>query len=194
MPCTPKKTFDLILLLGCHFLAQVKVNCRKLWGQIALYTALCQPISTCEYYEEAHGHQIYRRVELFVNQADLPNGWNGIERLVKVRRWGTRNRVPFEERAFYVLSKPINSAALAARAIQEHWGIENKLHWVKDVNMGEDDMTLRDANSVAVLVYLNNAALNLLRMTGQKPTKDTFAKITNKVNELHKLFQNNKKN
>lgn len=172
-------------------MVQVKRNCRKLWETIALYTALAQPISTCEYYDDKHGHQIFRRVELYVNEAELPKGWEGIQRLVKVRRWGMRNHSPFEETSYYVLSKPINSALRVARAIQGHWGIENNLHWAKDVNMKEDDMTLRDKNTVAVLVCLNNAAINLLRQAGYKPIKNTFAKITNKVNELHKLFQIN---
>lgn len=82
-----KKTFDLMLSLKCHFLAQVKRNCLRLWETIALYTALAQPIYTCEYYEEGHG----RQVELYENHAQLPKGWNGIQRLVKVRRWGTSN-------------------------------------------------------------------------------------------------------
>lgn len=155
--------------------------------------ALCRPISTCEYYDGRHGHQIHRKVELYVNEAELPKGWNGIQRLVKVSRWGLRNHVRFEERTYYVLSKPIDSALLVAKAIQGHWGIENNLHWVKDVNLGEDDMTVRDKNTVAVLVYLNNAALNLLRKAGYKPVKDTFAKFTNKVNELYKLFKINLK-
>lgn len=189
MLCIPKKTFDLILSLGCHFLAQVKGNCRKLWAIIALHTALCQPISTCEYYECEHGREIFRRVELYDNQAQLPEGWNGIKRLIKVRRWGTRKGKPFEESAFYVLSKPIDSALIAARAIQGHWSIENKLHWIKDVNLKEDDMTINDRNAVALVVYLNNIALNTLRQAGYKPVKNTFAKFANKVNELIKLFQ-----
>ena len=179
----------MILSIGCHFLAQIKRNCRKIWEIVALHTALCHPISTCEYYEDKHGHQIYRRVELYVNEAELPKGWNGIQRLVKVRRWGTRNHRPFEEVSFYLLSKPLNSALLVANAIQGHWGIENNLHWTKDVIMGEDKMTIRNKNEVAVLVYLNNAALNILRLAGFKPIKDTFAKFANKVNELYKLFQ-----
>lgn len=156
-----------------------------------MHTALCQPISTCEYYEDGHGHQIHRRVELYVNEAELPKGWNGIQRLVKVRRWGKRNHIPFEELSFYVLSKPINAASTVAKAIQGHWGIENSLHWTKDVIMGEDNMTPKDKNTVAVLVYLNSAALNILRRSGHKPIKDTFAKFANKVNELYKLFQIN---
>jgi predicted transposase YbfD/YdcC len=184
-----KKTFDLILEVGCHFLAQVKRNCRKLWEVIALYTALCQPISTCEYYEEQHNRKVYRRVELYDNQATLPNGWNGIKRLVKVRRWGTRDNKTFEEVSYYALSKPINSALIVARAIQGHWTIENNLHWTKDVIIGEDDMTLHSKNSVALLVYLNNTAINTLKAQGFKPVKDTFAKFANKVNELIKLFK-----
>lgn len=179
--------------LGCHFLAQVKRNCRKLWEIIALHTALAQPISVCEYYENKHGNQIHRRVELYLNEASLPNGWNGIQRLVKVRRWGRRNNRPFEERSFYVLSKPLNSAFVVAKAIQGHWTIENNLHWTKDVILGEDDMTIREKNTVSILVCLNNATINILRNAGYKPVKDTFAKFANKVNELHKLFKSEPK-
>ncbi|NJK84371.1 MAG: ISAs1 family transposase [Saprospiraceae bacterium] len=169
-------------------MCQIKRNCRKLWEICALYTALARPISTFEYYEDAHGHQIYRRVELYENKAELPKGWNGIERIVKVRRWGYRNKKEFEEVSFYALSKPIYHASIVAKAIQEHWGIENKLHWSKDVHLGEDKMTLKDKQQVKLLVYLNNIAINILKANGMKSNKDTYAKITNKVYELIKLF------
>lgn len=178
----------MILFLNCHFLAQIKRNCCKLWETCAFFTALATPISTCEYYEQSHGRQVYRRVELYQNNATLPKGWNGIQRLVKVRRWGYRNQKQFEETAYYALSKPLNSAVIVANAIQGHWGIENKLHWVKDVNLGEDKMTLKDKNAVEILVYLNNVSINILKANGLKPIKDTYAKIANKVNELVKLF------
>jgi len=184
----PKKTLDLILLIGCHFLVQVKRNCSKLWSEIALYTALALPISTCEYYDNKHGYQVTRRVELYANKIDLPNGWNGIQRFAKVRRWGIRKGKEFEEVSFYAISKPMNSAAIVAQAIQGHWSIENNLHWMKDVNLGEDDMSLRQPKSAAILAYFNNIAINVLHNAGLKPTKDTFAKISNKVNELFKLF------
>lgn len=179
----------MILSLKCHFLVQVKRNCRKLWETIALYTALAQPISTCEYYEGGHGRQVCRRVELYENQAQLPKGWNGIQRLVKVRRWGTRNQKGFHEVTFYALSKPLNPAALVAQAVQQHWGIENNLHWVKDVNLNEDYMALLDKNMVSLLVYMNNIALSVLKMAGYKPIRDTFAKFANKVKELINLFE-----
>lgn len=191
MLCIPKKTLDLILRLDCHFLGQVKANCPALYAQVALFTALTQPITSCEYYEDKHGYQVNRQVELYVNKADLPKGWNGIQRLVKVRRYGIRDQKEFHEVSFYILSKPLNSAAMVAKAIQGHWSIENKLHWIKDVNLGEDDMTLSQPKAAIILAYLNNTAINVLRKAGRKPTKDTFAQISNKVKELVKLFKNN---
>ena len=164
------------------------MNCRTLWGKIALYTALTNPISTVEYYEEAHGHKIYRRVELYDNKADLPEGWNGITRIAKVRRWGERNNKPFEEVSFYILSKPETHALKVAIAIQEHWGIENLLHWPKDAIMKEDDMTLRTKNAVSIIAYMNNIVLNLIRNAGQKVNKDTFALYTNRVDRMADLF------
>jgi hypothetical protein len=133
---------------------------------------------------------VYRRVELYVNRTTLPKGWNGIQRFVKLRRWGKRNNKEFHEVSFYALSNPINSALVAASAIQGHWGIENNLHWTKDVLLQEDYMTPHDKNMVSILVQLNNLALNTVRINGLRPVKDTFAKFANKVNELYKLFVN----
>ena len=50
-------------------------------------------------------------------------------------------------------------------------------------------MTPTNKNTVALLVYLNNIAINTLKAAGFKPVKDTFAKFANKVNELRKLFK-----
>jgi predicted transposase YbfD/YdcC len=174
--------------MSLSFLAQVKRNARRLWENIALYTALCKPISTCEYYDDSHGREVHRRVELFENKIGMPTGWNHIERIVKVRRWGNRDQKQFHEVSFYILSKPINSAFEVAMAIQNHWSIENKPHWIKDVNLGEDQMSINNHNSVAIIAYLNNMALNTIRKAGLEPTKDTFARITNKVNQLAKML------
>lgn len=75
MPYTAKKTLDLLVAVGCHFLAQVKRNQRKLYECIKLYTALVKPFATCEYKDLGHGREVHRRVELFDNQATLPKGW-----------------------------------------------------------------------------------------------------------------------
>ncbi len=184
----PKKTLNLILEQGCHFLIQVKGNCNKLYAKIQVFTALACPFSVCETIEKGHGRKEHRQVELFFNHLDLPKGWNGIERVIRVKRWGTRKGQPFQQTSYYVLSKPINSANVVAKGIRGHWGIENSLHWTKDVLMGEDNMTIINNNAATVVAFLNTTAINLLRLAGHKPVKDSFAKFANKVNELYYLF------
>jgi predicted transposase YbfD/YdcC len=169
-------------------LSQVKTNCPKLWKEVALHTSVGMPMSAHEYKDDGHGRQVHRRVELYGPLINAPRGWNGIERVVKVRRWGTRQGKPFDQTAYYVLSKPIDCAQRVASAIQSHWSIENNLHWAKDVNLREDSTTLRKHGQVSILVQLNNIAVNTLSLNGHKVVKNTFARFANKVKELSCLF------
>jgi hypothetical protein len=47
-----------------------------------------------------------------------------------------------------------------------HWGIENRLHWVRDVTMGEDASRIRTAAAPEGMAGLRNAAISLLRLSG----------------------------
>ncbi len=47
-----------------------------------------------------------------------------------------------------------------------HWGIENYLHRVRDVEMGEDAHYLRTAGLAQILAALSNALINLLHNNG----------------------------
>jgi len=59
--------------------------------------------------------------------------------------------------------------ALPERLLQlkrGHWIIENGLHYVKDVTMGEDKSTIHCDNGPKVMAALRNTALSLLRHAG----------------------------
>lgn len=47
-----------------------------------------------------------------------------------------------------------------------HWGIENRVHWVRDVTLGEDASRIRTQAAPEVLAGLRNAAISLLRLCG----------------------------
>ena len=47
-----------------------------------------------------------------------------------------------------------------------HWGIENRLHWVRDMSFGEDACRVRSGEAPEILAALRNAALRLLRSRG----------------------------
>jgi hypothetical protein len=46
--------------------------------------------------------------------------------------------------------------------VREHWRIENCLHYVRDVTLGEDACRVRKGNAPQVLAALRNAAVHLL--------------------------------
>ena len=43
-----------------------------------------------------------------------------------------------------------------------HWGIENRLHWVRDETLGEDRCRVRTGSSPQVLAAVRNVAVHLL--------------------------------
>lgn len=47
-----------------------------------------------------------------------------------------------------------------------HWGIENGLHHVRDVSLGEDACRVRSQNAPEVLAAVRNLALGLFRSLG----------------------------
>lgn len=45
---------------------------------------------------------------------------------------------------------------------REHWGIENRLHWVRDETLGEDACRVRSGSAPQVLAALRNSVVALL--------------------------------
>ena len=65
-----------------------------------------------------------------------------------------------------VCSLPMEQAQpeQVAAWIQGHWGIENQLHWVRDVVFDEDRHQLRTANGPQVMAALRNLTISLIRL------------------------------
>ena len=65
-----------------------------------------------------------------------------------------------------------------AEIIRQHWSIENKLHWIRDVTFAEDHSQIRTGNGPAVMATLRNFALSRHRLndhTNIPPPADTPA-------------------
>lgn len=50
--------------------------------------------------------------------------------------------------------------------IRDHWAIENRLHWRRDVSLGEDACQTRTWPVPAVLAQLNSTVLSLMDRAG----------------------------
>ena len=74
------------------------------------------------------------------------------------------------ERVYAITSLPPERAD-AARLLgiwQGHWGIENRLHWVRDVVFGEDQSQVRTESAPQLMAALRNLVTGMLRLCGVK--------------------------
>ena len=60
------------------------------------------------------------------------------------------------------------SPQLLLEANRDHWTIENRVHWVRDVQLGEDACAVHKDRAPQVLVALRNVVLALLRLAGHE--------------------------
>jgi predicted transposase YbfD/YdcC len=67
----------------------------------------------------------------------------------------------------FLLSKPVSATRLL-KIVRQHWHIENRLHWVLDVTLGEDRARNRKDHGPENIAILRKIALNLLQSHPQK--------------------------
>lgn len=122
------------------------------------------PLAYTETVEKDHGRLETRRywqsgeLDWFAGQGE----WEGLRSVgvvESVRQVGTA--VPTVERRYYLSSLGVDVEKFA-RAVRGHWAIENSLHWVLDVQCGEDRSRARAGHAAANLATLRRLALNLL--------------------------------
>ncbi len=71
------------------------------------------------------------------------------------------------ETAYYLLSARLSPQRLG-ETVRAHWGVENRLHWVLNVVMNEDQVRSRMDNSPYNLAILRHMALNLMHTDRSK--------------------------
>jgi len=96
--------------------------------------------------------------------------WPGLRRVLKMERKITSKRTGIvrQEEAYAItsLEERRASAAELLKLWREHWHIENKLHYVRDVAYREDKSQVRRGKIPQVMAALRNAAITLMRVEG----------------------------
>jgi predicted transposase YbfD/YdcC len=166
-----KEIAQTVLDQGGDYLLAVKDNQPTLYQDLqrlveeALAKELVGPAYTL-YATEAEGHgRQERRTYLLITDLDglsTRQEWPGLKSVVVVTRERTVAGQESVEQSYYISSRPA-AVEVLAQGIREHWGIENRLHWVLDVAFGEDQSRARAGNAQENLAWLRRVALSLLR-------------------------------
>ena len=128
-----------------------------------------------------HGRIEIREAEIVHDVAWLAeaHGWPGLAAVGKVTASREIDGKTTTATRYYLLSRPL-SAARFAEIVRMHWQIENRLHWVLDVVMNEDQSRSRKDHGPENLARLRRFALNLLRSQprqGLHPRQDQARRL-----------------
>ena len=120
--------------------------------------------------EKAHGRIEVRRLEATASLNKYLD-WPGVGQVFRIER---RRRKGDKESVEVVcgITSLSPSQADASRLLalsRGHWSIENRLHWVRDVTLREDECRVRHPVIAQTLASLHNAAIRLLRSNGRNP-------------------------
>ncbi len=154
---------------GGHYLFTVKANQPTLRQALAALPWAQAPGSRRR--QVAHGRIESRSVKVIdldgtPAAALFPHAARAIK-VVRRRREQRTGRTSVEV-VYAVTSLTYRQAdpGLLAGWIQGHWGIENRVHYVRDVTQGEDASRIRTGTGPEVMAVLRNTALNLHRLDG----------------------------
>ncbi len=104
-------------------------------------------------------------VNVVKDLTDIDLDWQGLTSIIEVTRCGLRDGQLFHEVHYYISSLQA-TAETFARGIRGHWGIENLVHWVKDVVFGEDQAPFAAFNAATNWSIIRNMVINIARHNG----------------------------
>lgn len=158
---------------GGYYVLLAKANQPTLQEDLLLFFA--EPPVDCRDWRHARtpskGHGRLERRELIAStelNEWLASAWPGVEQVFCVQRTSSRQGQSHTQIVYGItnLSPTQASAARLLEVVQRHWRIENRLHWRRDVTLGEDHCQVRKGEAPLVLAALNNVLLALFDFLG----------------------------
>lgn len=165
----------------------VKANQPKLFEHLRQQFEQCVPESVTTEVERTRDRQVHRTVSVSEQVEGIDPAWQGVQRLVRVERYGTRSAQPFTETMFYISSLALDAAGFA-QSIRQHWHIENRLHWPKDVVLQEDS-TPWHGHALINGAIIRTIAVNLFRQAGFASITKGMRHLAHDVHQLFSFFQ-----
>ena len=127
--------------------------------------------------DKGHG-RVEQRICYVSDQIDwLENRseWKDLKSIVALEsRITTHNKTTTEVR--YFISSLKADAQNIAKAVRDHWSIENSLHWVLDVTLQEDNSRVKKDHAPENMAMIRHIILNMLQNAKRLFKKDMSLK------------------
>jgi len=155
---------------GGDYLMEVKGNQPTLHTDLVLLFADPDTAAACTQETRLHGGRIEQRTLRASTELTGFVAWPGFAQALCMERRVT-DKATGETRAetAYAITSLAPTATTPAQLLvlwREHWHIENKLHWIRDVTFDEDRSTVRAGDIPQVMAALRSTAISVARLHG----------------------------
>jgi predicted transposase YbfD/YdcC len=117
--------------------------------------------------DKGHGHREVRHLVASTELNDYLD-WPGLAQVLMIERawWERETRREAVRYALTSLPPTVADAEWLLRLVRGHWQIENGLHYVKDVTLGEDRSQIRLGHGPSVMAMLRDTVVSVLHRAG----------------------------
>lgn len=171
-----KQIAQKVIEKQADYIFALKNNHKELYQQVVDRFEKQTPDSKSITEDLGHGRIDKRMCSVIDNIAfiDESKDWANMRSVIKIdseRYIKATGEIQKETR--YYISSLIADATLINKSVRNHWSIENKLHWMLDVNFNEDASRKRKDNSTHNYGMICKIALNMIK---QQDGKGSFKK------------------
>jgi predicted transposase YbfD/YdcC len=169
-----KAIVDKIIAQGGDYVLIVKDNQPTLRDDIA--TLFSEPQVMAETITTTRRTDLHgSRIEVRALQASSALtaeycGWTGLQQVFRVERHRidkrTRTRTVTVGFGITSLAPTRADAQRLATILRGHWAIENQLHWIRDVDFGEDASRIHTGKAPQLMAIFRNVAIGFLGILG----------------------------
>jgi predicted transposase YbfD/YdcC len=157
----------LVTRKNAHYLAVIKKNQPTVWAFLAGLPWADIPTGATTR-DHGHGRDETRGIKVAtVSHVDFPHATQAI----RIHRWRRAKGKPATRETVYGITSLAfeqAGAALLATFARQHWHIEDRQHYVRDVTFGEDASTSRTGRAPAALAIFHGAVINAIRAAGYR--------------------------
>jgi len=180
---TQRKIAQQIVDAGGDYLMVVKMNQPTLYESIKMvFDSPPIPVDLDEflsftYSEKGHGRIETRTLESTIALTSYLDWPGNAQVMRRTRRAIDTTTGEVSNEVHYGITSVDRTHAFPKQLEQlwrAHWTIENRVHYVRDVSMGEDSSSLRSDNAPQAMAAFRNAILSLLRFEGWNIIPDAF--------------------
>lgn len=168
---TQKNITKAVRKSGADYLLVVKGNHQYLQDIFeATFRDRMTRMSQESFFETRRTRKVETTISL-TNSLDISDlqsqGWCDLAVVGNLQRTGMRvtkrAETEVDESVFFITSRDDLTPEQAYSFLRNHWHIENKLHWQKDVTLKEDRQRTKTGHAPSILSYLRSFAIQCIR-------------------------------